>query len=288
MKTKYVAVLLLASSSFWVVDAMAWNCTQRCPSAVLSGKFECKLYQKSPMCVEERRRAAEPAPPPQPASNPDAPPISQAGKLSLQTGGASGSSGAANGGSESVDQPNLSPPSSTVRSGVLAISTGAAVRVIPSNSVTPTSLSANKGSYVIQSAGTSKCLDVPSSSRNNAITIQQYSCHGQSNQQWRFELKSGTSERGRYLIKSVSSGKCLDVPNSSSDNAVRIQQYECHGQSNQLWDVSKSGNEYIINSASSGKTLDIPWGDKKDGIQLQQYDFHGKSNQKWVLGIFVK
>lgn len=125
MKTKYVAVLLLASSSFWVVDAMAWNCTQRCPSAVLSGKFECKLYQKSPMCVEERRRAAEPAPPPQPASNPEAPPPPQKGKLSIQVGGN------ANGGDYNPeDAVKLPSGDSRIRSGGLGLASGVAISTV--------------------------------------------------------------------------------------------------------------------------------------------------------------
>lgn len=52
----YISIALIAVSSLWSLDVMAWTCTQRCPSSVFSGKLECKLYQELPKCERERQQ----------------------------------------------------------------------------------------------------------------------------------------------------------------------------------------------------------------------------------------
>lgn len=52
----YISIALIAVSSLWSLDVMAWTCTQKCPSSVFSGKLECKLYQELPKCERERQQ----------------------------------------------------------------------------------------------------------------------------------------------------------------------------------------------------------------------------------------
>jgi len=89
----------------------------------------------------------------------------------------------------------------------------------------------------IQSVASGKCLDVPNLSSNNHVKIQQYVCRGSNDrllnaQLWRFKRI-----KGKIQIQSVASGKCLDVPNLSSNNHIKIQQYECRGSTDRLLDA---------------------------------------------------
>jgi endo-1,4-beta-xylanase len=127
-------------------------------------------------------------------------------------------------------------------------------------------------------------------------------------------IPSGNAKR----IVGAQSGRCIDVPNVSTANGTRVQLYDCHGQSNQLWthtssrqltvygnmclDAAGSGNgsavqiyscngqanqQWNVNSngtisnAQSGRCLDV-WG-TANGQQVQLYDCHGQANQRFSL-----
>jgi endo-1,4-beta-xylanase len=79
-------------------------------------------------------------------------------------------------------------------------------------------------------------------------------------------------------IVSVNSGQCLDVPNGSAAEHVRIQQIICHGGPNQRWRLTGTGE--IVN-LSSGLCLDVPNGSTEDRVPIQQIVCHGGNNQRW-------
>ncbi|MFF5235492.1 glycoside hydrolase family 11 protein [Dactylosporangium sp. NPDC000521] len=128
------------------------------------------------------------------------------------------------------------------------------------------------------------------------------------------QVPSGNAKR----IVGAQSGRCIDVPNSSTTNGTRVQLYDCHGQSNQLWtqtssrqltvygnmclDAAGSGNgsavqiyscngqanqQWNVNSngtisnVQSGRCLDV-WG-TANGQQVQIYDCNGQANQRFNL-----
>ncbi|MDG4787715.1 non-reducing end alpha-L-arabinofuranosidase family hydrolase [Micromonospora sp. WMMD1102] len=114
------------------------------------------------------------------------------------------------------------------------------------------------------------------------------------------------------------SGRCIDVPNSSTSNGTRVtlydcnrgsnqswtytsnkqlqvygnmcldaagsgngtavQIYSCHGQTNQQWNVNSNGT---ISGVQSGRCLDV-WS-TANGAQVQLYDCHGNANQRFSL-----
>ena len=69
------------------------------------------------------------------------------------------------------------------------------------------------------------------------VKIQQFGCSGDNNQQWRFE-GDGTGS-GHYVIYSVESGLCLDIPDGSTNSGVVVQQFPFHADNNtnQKWRV---------------------------------------------------
>ncbi len=96
---------------------------------------------------------------------------------------------------------------------------------------------------------------------------------------------SGSFRSGqKYVIKSVNSGKALDVSWGSWDNGANVLQYRYSGYENQKWYIESLGNGYYsIKSANSGKSLDVSGASTADGANVQQWDYHGGSCQQWKI-----
>jgi hypothetical protein len=77
--------------------------------------------------------------------------------------------------------------------------------------------------------GSPRCLDV--AGRVNGSRVQQYTCNGTVNQQWTL-----TSTDSGYAIRFVaSSGRCLQVPDSSQAEDAVVTIADCTGAFNQQW-----------------------------------------------------
>ena len=96
---------------------------------------------------------------------------------------------------------------------------------------------------------------------------------------------SGSFNAGqKYVIKSVNSGKALDVSGRSMDNGGNIIQYAYGGGNNQKWYLEKQSNGYyVIKSVHSGKVLDVAWGSSDNGANVQQCQYYGNACQQWEL-----
>src|SRR3954467_7707933 len=70
-----------------------------------------------------------------------------------------------------------------------------------------------------------KCLDVNGAGTANGTSVIIWDCHGQANQQWRFNA-DGT-------ITAVGSGRCLDLVNGGTANGTRTQIWDCTGAAGQ-------------------------------------------------------
>ena len=77
-------------------------------------------------------------------------------------------------------------------------------------------------------------------------------------------------------LVSAASGRCLDVPNSSTTNGTQPVIWDCNGGTNQRWTVSGQTLQ------SLGKCLDAPTG-ATAGAKAQLWDCNGGTNQQWTL-----
>ena len=96
---------------------------------------------------------------------------------------------------------------------------------------------------------------------------------------------SGSFKAGqKYAIKSVNSGKALDVSWGSKDDGANVLQYTYHGYNNQKWYLERqSDGSYVIKCANSNKVLDVAWASRDDGANVQQCGYNGNACQKWEL-----
>jgi ricin-type beta-trefoil lectin protein/thaumatin family protein len=89
---------------------------------------------------------------------------------------------------------------------------------------------------------------------------------------------------GDYVIKTVSSGHCLDVSGSSKADGARVQEWGCNGTSAQIFRITSTDGGYAkIVNVNSDKALDIKDVSKSANALLQQWGYGGGANQQFKL-----
>ena len=158
--------------------------------------------------------------------------------------------------------------------------------------------------YAIKTKITScySCLDVYNWSTANGGNIAQYEYGGGNNQLWYLEdgTSSGSSSGnvytdsngavigldGTYYIKSVHSGKYLDVAEGRSANGTNIQQYQFNGSDAQKFKLVGDGNGYysILTACSNYNSgIDVYAEGTSNGTNIIQWKYSGGDNQKFQI-----
>ena len=87
-------------------------------------------------------------------------------------------------------------------------------------------------------------------------------------------------------IRSVSSGKVLDVPGSSLDPGVQIQQFDDHGGLNQNWALRQAGTQFMFKiqtDTESHFVLDAEGSGRADHTRVIQWPDQDHRNQWWTF-----
>ncbi|MFI9005717.1 ricin-type beta-trefoil lectin domain protein [Actinosynnema sp. NPDC053489] len=84
------------------------------------------------------------------------------------------------------------------------------------------------------------------------------------------------ASQGRQIV-GVPSGRCLDVPGSSTTNGTQLQLWDCHGQANQSWTLNSAKQLVVLGT----KCLDAYGRGTTNGTQVVTWDCHGDTNQQW-------
>jgi lysophospholipase L1-like esterase len=83
---------------------------------------------------------------------------------------------------------------------------------------------------------------------------------------------------GRPIVGGQS-GRCVDVPNSSTTNGIQAQLWDCSGQPNQSWTVTSSRQLMVLGT----KCLDALNQGTTAGTQVVTWDCTGQPNQQWNI-----
>ncbi|GAA1812785.1 arabinofuranosidase catalytic domain-containing protein [Luedemannella flava] len=75
------------------------------------------------------------------------------------------------------------------------------------------------------------------------------------------------------------SGRCLDVPNSTTANGTQTQLWDCGGQSGQSWTYTSNKQLQVYGN----KCLDASGRGTTNGTQVIIWDCNGQTNQQWNL-----
>ncbi|WP_326822174.1 non-reducing end alpha-L-arabinofuranosidase family hydrolase [Streptosporangium sp. NBC_01756] len=84
-----------------------------------------------------------------------------------------------------------------------------------------------------------------------------------------------TSGGGTGQIRGVASGRCLDVPGSSTTDGTQVNLWDCHTNPNQQWTYTAAGEFRVYGN----KCLDAAG--TANGVKVQIYSCWGGDNQKW-------
>ena len=92
---------------------------------------------------------------------------------------------------------------------------------------------------------------------------------------------SGTtgSTGGGQMIVGNASGRCIDVPNSSTSNSTQVQLYDCRGGTNQRFTYTSDKQLMVYGN----KCLDASGRGTTNGTAVIIYDCNGQPNQQWNL-----
>jgi hypothetical protein len=73
------------------------------------------------------------------------------------------------------------------------------------------------------------------------------------------------------------SGRCVDVPNSTTTNGTQVQLYDCTGTANQSWTYTSGQQLQVYGS----KCLDANGRGTTNGTTVIIWDCNGQTNQQW-------
>jgi hypothetical protein len=133
---------------------------------------------------------------------------------------------------------------------------------------------------------TGKCLTVNQQGTANGEKVNQYTCVGQTNQQWQFINRQGTFF---YELKNIHSGKCLDDPGFSQKNGTQVDQWTCNGGWNQWWveDFANQADSWLAVKPPVGSFLylGISGGSKANDAPAIIWNSLSAKNEYWDVAI---
>ena len=125
------------------------------------------------------------------------------------------------------------------------------------------------GYHRVTVAGNSLCLDVYGNSTASGAAIDQWTCNGQTNQQ--FQFLPGSNGYGE--LQAQNSGQVIAVANSSTTAGTPdIVQQARNGAANTMWKpIQQSDGTYEFQNQNSGLCLDVTGASTSPGQQLTQW-----------------
>jgi hypothetical protein len=89
----------------------------------------------------------------------------------------------------------------------------------------------------------------------------------------------GGTGPGTTILRGAGSGRCLNVPGSTTANATQTDIYDCNGGAGQQWTYTAARQLTGI----GGKCLDVNGQSTTAGAKVDIYDCNGGANQQWNL-----
>jgi hypothetical protein len=87
---------------------------------------------------------------------------------------------------------------------------------------------------------------------------------------------------GDYVIRSVATGKCIDISGSSTADGAKVQEWDCNGTFAQRFHIAPTAGGYFkIINVNSGKGLDIKDVSTLENAVVQQWSYGGGANQQF-------
>jgi hypothetical protein len=133
--------------------------------------------------------------------------------------------------------------------------------------------------YVFVNRNSGKAMDVFNWATADNAPINQFARNDLAVQRWRF-VDVGS---GYYQVRSVHSGKVLEVPNAN-DGVQLVQMSAASGNTRQHFRLADSAGGYVrFINRHSNKALDVWQWSTADGAMISQFADLDGANQQWQL-----
>ncbi|WP_180687231.1 family 43 glycosylhydrolase [Streptomyces gossypiisoli] len=134
--------------------------------------------------------------------------------------------------------------------------------------------------YTVVNRNSGKCLDAAGGSSADGANVQQYACHGGSNQRWRLENLGDDTHR----LVNVATGKVIDTADCSAADGADLRQWSWLNNTCQRFRflATDSGYVRIVNQAT-GKVADVANCSMADGADVRQWTWLNNTCQQWRL-----
>ncbi|PKV89888.1 RICIN domain-containing protein [Streptomyces sp. TLI_146] len=173
-----------------------------------------------------------------------------------------------------------------VCAGAAAVAAGAPTAHASANTGAPASASAET-IVTLQLVGSEMCLDLSGVAENGAKAIQ-WTCDGTDTQQWRMIPVDNSS----FELRSMRSGRCLEVENSGTQIGAAVQVWDCTGGKQMRWqtalvDFANKSYEFRVTHTSE-RCLDINNGGflngvRTNGVGAQSWSCNQSDAQLWQI-----
>lgn len=133
------------------------------------------------------------------------------------------------------------------------------------------------GPTMTRATGTATSIAVPTSQGEYRLYVvdAQGNRSAESTAIVRQQSGGGTPQGGQLV--GGQSGRCVEVPNSTTTNGTQVQLWDCGSGTNQRW-TATSGRQLTV---YGNKCLDASGAGTANGTQVIIWDCHGGLNQQW-------
>ena len=94
---------------------------------------------------------------------------------------------------------------------------------------------------------------------------------------------SSIKDNNLYWIKSIHSGRCLDICQDNNKQRGSVIIYDYCNAPNQQFIVKRNGAYFYFISKQSGKALSIEGNPNENGAIIRELDFINSGNQMWKI-----
>ncbi|GAB3970950.1 hypothetical protein GCM10027615_28640 [Plantactinospora veratri] len=181
---------------------------------------------------------------------------------------------------------NLSLPNYVLPAGTFVTGTTSSIPIRSTGDATRTvwlapsgTTSFTAGPTMTRAAGNATSIAVPTAQGEYRIHVldAQGNRSAESSSIVRQQGTGGGPQGGRLV--GGQSGRCVDVPNSSTTNGTQVQLWDCSGGTNQQWTYTASKQL----TGYGTKCLDANNAGTTNGTTVIIWDCHGGLNQQWNL-----
>ncbi|GAA1636231.1 ricin-type beta-trefoil lectin domain protein [Catellatospora bangladeshensis] len=185
-----------------------------------------------------------------------------------------------------IPQSNLSLPDYVLPASTFVSGTGSAVPVRSSGDASRAIWLAPSGTTnfatgptMTRADGTATSIAVPTTPGDYRLYV--VDAQGSRSAESKSLVRRQGSGGGQQNVQIVGgqSGRCIDVPSSSTTNGSQVQLWDCHGGTNQRWTYT-TGKQLTV---YGNKCLDASGAGTANGTAVVIWDCHGGTNQQWNL-----